>query len=191
MTLSALGIFSAAGAGGVVSLSDYELIETRTVGTATSSVVFSSLDTYASTYKHLQIRYVARSTRTEVNDGIQIRVNGNNGSNYSRHNLAAGGGAVSSTAGVSVTSTISLPIPANSATGSAFGAGVIDILDAYSTTKNKTLRGFGGISSSFTEIAFQSGLFMNTAAITSLTFESTTSNNIAVNTRFSIYGVKG
>jgi hypothetical protein len=191
MTLSALGIFSAAGAGGVVAGSDYDLLETQILGSSQASVVFSSLGTYSATYKHLQIRYVARSARTEVNDGIQIRLNGDSGSNYARHNLAGSGSAVSASAGVSVTSTLSLPIAANSATASAFGAGVIDFLDAYSTTKNKTIRGFGGISSNFNELAFQSGLWLNTAGMTSLTLLSTTGNNIATNSRFSLYGIKG
>lgn len=184
------GILSAAGAGGA-AVGAFDLIETQTVGTATSSVVFTSLDTYASDYKHLQIRIVGRSTRTEVNSGIAVRFNGDTGTNYVLHGLVGSGSSATSFASTGRTNTMGLPMPANNATASAFGAGVVDILDAYSTTKNKTVRALGGIASNFNEIALNSGLWLNTASLTSMTFIDTTGNNIAVNTRISIYGIKG
>jgi hypothetical protein len=66
-----LGILSAAGAGGGGPLaSDYELISTQILTSPQSSITFSSLGTYSSTYKHLQVRAVARSTRCYYKHGV-------------------------------------------------------------------------------------------------------------------------
>jgi hypothetical protein len=186
MTLSALGIFSAAGAGGVAFSSDYELISTTTLGTATNSVTFSSLGTYSSTYKHLQIRYAAKqSNSTSV--GVYGRFNGDTAGNYSWHYLAGNGSSVSSSA---LTSTTSMLVGSAFGTGTAnaFGGGVIDILDTYSTTKNKTVRSLEGRASEW--VALESGSWRNTASITSITLFPDV-YNFSTGSRFSLYGIKG
>jgi hypothetical protein len=189
MTLSALGIFSAAGAGGV---GDYELIESQILGSAASSVTFSSLGTYSSTYKHLQIRTAVRSDRAgQPNSGLFMRLNADTGNNYAVHWLIGNGSAVSSAASTSRSTTVALPLPAATATANAFGGGVIDILDAYSSTKNKTIRSLGGVASSFNELQMASGLWLNTASITSITFVTILSDQFVAGSRFSLYGIKG
>jgi hypothetical protein len=72
----------------------------------------------------------------------------------------------------------------------SFGAGVIDILDFSSTTKNTTTRVLAGNAGTTASVQFQSGLFNNTAAITSMTIFGNTGNLVA-GTRFSLYGIKG
>jgi hypothetical protein len=201
MTLSALGIFSAAGAGGVVA-GDYELIETAIVsGSSTSIITFSNLGTYSSTYKHLQIRYVARSDRaTFSQDAIRVTINGNTtNTDYAVHVLSGDGSSVISGAALgndTATSEIARLVGSGGQTG-AFNAGVCDLLDPYSTTKNKTLRtlsgqtaqsagGFGG-----TFINLYSTLFMSTSSVTSLAFFPRFGTNWVAGTRFSIYGIRG
>jgi hypothetical protein len=77
-------------------------------------------------------------------------------------------------------------------TASSFGAGVIDILDPFSTTKNKTLRGLGGITSSeATNIALRSGSWASTSAVTSITCLPFSADNWVAGSRFSLYGIKG
>lgn len=182
MTLSALGIFSAAGAGGIVFASDYELIETSIVsGSSTSTVTFSSLGTYSSTYKHLQIRAVASSALS--NNDARIRLNGITTSSYSHHNLVGTGSSVVSAASTSDTS-----INAFYLGGTAVGAAVIDILDAYSTSKNKTVRLLQGNTGS-TRVALTSGAFLSTNSITSVSLLSN-AGVWAAGSRFSIYGIK-
>jgi surface protein len=66
----------------------------------------------------------------------------------------------------------------------------VDILDAYSTTKNKTVRSlFGGVGSDVFSSSLASGLFPSTASITSL--DISTFNTFATGTRISLYGIKG
>jgi hypothetical protein len=82
-------------------------------------------------------------------------------------------------------------VAATNTTASAFGAGVIDILDAYSTTKNKTMRTLNGLSGGEVNIRVGSGLWRNTNAITSVTIFDADSTNLVTGSRFSIYGIKG
>jgi hypothetical protein len=185
MTLSALGIFSAAGAGGVQG--DYELIETQILGSSQASVVFSSLATYSSTYKHLQIRVAARSTRSATTDGIDLRINADTGANYSLHLLQGTGTAVSSYGEANTNLIYCGDIPAASTTANSFGALVIDILDCYSTTKNKTAKALSGYTSL---IGLYSGHRRNTESTTSLTVQTRT-GSLATGSRFSLYGIRG
>ena len=164
MTLSALGIFSAAGAGGIAG--DYELIETRIVsGTSTGSVTFSSLGSFSSVYKHLQIRASVRTNRADTTDNLLLRINSDStSSNYHTHSLVGVGSVVVSEASNSFTGAKVMQPTAASATANNFDAGVIDILDAYAT-KNKTLRTLSGNAGN-NRIWLTSNLWMNTATIT-------------------------
>ena len=79
--------------------SSYESIATVTVGAGGSaSVEFTSI---ASTWTHLQIRGIGRTTRTDyVNDNIKININSDTGNNYTTHSLF-GDGASATASGFS------------------------------------------------------------------------------------------
>jgi len=181
MTLSALGIFSAAGAGGGAALSDYELITTSLISSSTSSVTFSSLGTYSSTYKHLQIRYAVFNSTAYW---FALRLNGDTtNANYRTHRLVGNGSTVTSGSTAGDADGMSIFSLYGSSTQPA--SGVIDILDPYSTTKNKTLRAFSRNSA---EVALSSGLYINTAALTSI--ELGAFYPLQSGSRISLYGVK-
>jgi hypothetical protein len=181
-----LGIL--ASAGGIPPIvSDYELISTTILGSTTASVTFSGLNTYSSTYKHLQIRYVAKSNRaSDYLDWIRLDVNG--AAITKQHYLAGAGGAVGSGSDNNFIGYIGGDLVANS-----FGAGVIDLLDSYSTTKNKTIRALSGFRSasggSEESIMLASAFVNNTAIISSLTLDAGF-GNLITGTRVSLYGVK-
>lgn len=181
MTLSALGIFSAAGAGGVAA-GDYDLLETQILGSTQASVVFSSLGAYSPTYKHLQLRVVY----ADSSNASTLRLNGDTGSNYSMHQLFGDGGSVGSGGATSQTS-IFLPLTTN--LSNQFGAYITDILDFGSTTKNTTIKSLGGYSSTGPYIMIRSGAYLSTSAITSITI--TGAGGLLAGSRFSLYGIKG
>jgi hypothetical protein len=188
MTLSALGIFSAAGAGGFPDA--YELIQTQIVsGSSTASVTFSNLGDYFSTYKHLQLRVVARDTATGFSDSfMKLTFNGAT-TNLTSHYLSGNGSTVSS-AFENTGSAINFgSISAANATANIFGAAIVDILDPFSTTKNTTTRCFDGLVASFTYSNIRSGLWNNTAAVTSINVATGRANFVA-GSRLSLYGVK-
>ena len=187
MTLSALGIFSAAGVSGVVP-SDFVLLETNILGSAQSSVTFSNLGTYSPTYRHLQIRAVARSTRTDFDSAIGVQFNATT-SGYFFHELQGNGSTVSSSASTSQTSMRLGFTTGNSSAASAFGAMVLDILDPYSTTKNKTFRAFTG-GTDLNRIRLTSGSLVLTNSLTEIKLNDNFAN-FAIGSRFSLYGIKG
>jgi hypothetical protein len=193
MTLSALGIFSAAGAGGVAFSSDYELIQTALVsGSSTSTVTFSSLGTYSSTYKHLQIRSLAKGSAAFSSGNVRLRFNSDTGNNYAIHKLIGANSAVTALASTSRSSTIA-SLAFNSGTANAFSGGVCDILDAYSASKNKTTRLLSNTrADSTTEfIQLVSGAWFNTASITDIGLDLEDGGNFVAGSRFSIYGIRG
>jgi hypothetical protein len=188
------GILSAAGVSGEVP-SDYELITTTILGTTAASITFSGLAAYASIYKHLQIRAVVRSDRAGLDrDLFYGRLNGDTGNNYSAHSLVGPGNAVVSFNAIP-TSVFELfsYLPAATSTSGEFGAYVLDLLDAYSTSKNKTIRGLssGTIRSSESGIILTSGVWRNTNAVTEAVLFSGTSNSFIAGSRFSLYGIRG
>lgn len=174
--------------GAAAVLGDYESIQTYTVGAGgQASITFSSIP---STYKHLQVRGIARTSNTEIN--LQIRLNGDTGGNYMAHNLqgdgSTAGGYSSSTGG---TNMFLLRVATNSTTAGTFGAGVIDVLDYANTNKNTTLRsltGYDANGSGF--INLLSGLWLNTAAVNSIQIYNAGGANLAEYSTFALYGVK-
>jgi hypothetical protein len=78
----------------------------------------------------------------------------------------------------------------NSTTANAVNAGVIDILDYSSSTKNTTLRGLYGMNDNAIAICLSSGLYNQTTAVSSITLTAS-ANNFASLSRFSLYGIRG
>ena len=164
-----------------------EPIATTLVGSGgVNQVTFGDIP---QTYKHLQVRFIGRNTST--NDSIRFRLNGDTGSNYTRHLLYGNGTSAIAAAGTSATSLGIANFPTSSTTASVFGAGVIDILDYANTNKYTTTRTLAGFDANGSgNIFLYSGLWLNTDAITSITF-IWDANSHAQHTRFSLYGIKG
>lgn len=180
------GVFSAAGAGGGGAAGAYELISTTLISTNTASVTFD-VSSYASTYKHLQVRF---TSRVSIDQGIQPRMtfNSDTASNYSRHQLTGDGSSVSSFGGANATNMfLGATIPGNS-TSNAFSAHIVDILNFASTSVYKTMRCFSGCTP-VNDIKLTSGNWRSTSAITSITIDSL--DYFVSGSRFSIYGIKG
>jgi len=175
---------------GAVPSSEY-LIETVTLPSDTPSVTFDNLAQFNGVYRHFQIVGTVRSTRGDTDSYLHLQFNGDFGTNYNSHYLRGTGSAVSSgdlsTAYPNGIADLAA-IPGATAPGNSFGALVIDILDPFKTTKNTTTRSLSGQAASYSRIALTSGLWRNTAPITSITLDDIFANFTA-NTRFSLYGV--
>lgn len=184
-----LGIFASQGR---VSTS-YESIATVTLSSGASSIDFTSIP---NTYKHLQIRGIARNNSTAANDleGLLIQYNADTGSNYSWHALR-GDGATASAAAASAQSYIySGYHPSNGSTSNTFAAFVIDILDYADTNKYKTQRVLGSVetnNSSNSQVTLFSGNWRSTSAISSIKIYSSGARNFLQYSQFALYGIKG
>jgi hypothetical protein len=186
-----LGILAASGA----SAGSFDLLETQVLTGSASSVTFSSLNTYAAIYKHLQIRYVAKSDRSsgDGNDAMIMTLNGDSGANYNSHILQGDGSSVVSgfeTYQNAMEYTYIAGTGGN--TTGAFGSGVMDLLDPFSTSKFKTRRTLvnNSLGGSFKTVSISSAMWRNTAAISSITFDQRYGSNFVAGSRFSLYGIK-
>lgn len=161
------------------------LIASATGTGSSNTITFSSIP---STYTSLQIR----GSFLDVTGGqiITMRFNGDTGTNYAAHDLyglsngtvAADGYASASSFYVQELGTrLTYPSPA-----------IVDIHNYASTTQYKTARVFSGIdanSATQSGVELGSGLWMNTAAINSISIICTA--NFATTTKVSLYGMIG
>lgn len=167
----------------------YESISTVTVGAGgASSITFSSIPT---TYTHLQIRYLARGTVASTVQEFYLRYNGSSANYNGGHYLyGEGTGAFVGKYGYSTVAVLEQLI-AGSGTASVFNAGIIDVLDYANTNKYKTHRSFGGFDANGTGyISFNSSLWMDTTAVSSITMLPS-SSNFAQYSSFALYGIRG
>lgn len=181
-----LGFFAVAGAGAGGG-ADFVRLETTLLTSDTASVTFSSLGSY-SAYKHLQIRATLQDT-----NGQLLRLTFNNtggGTDYAVHRLQGDGSSVSSQQQNSTDMITLASLPARGNESNTFMAWIFDILDFSSISKNTTVRVLGGSSqTSYQRIGLYSGLYANTAAITSIKLE-VTAGSLTSGSRLSLYGIK-
>jgi hypothetical protein len=173
------------------STSSYESIATVSVGSGgVSDVTFSSIP---STYTHLQVRLIGRTNRSDQNgDFFKTTLNSDTGSNYSWHFMRGNGTNTTTNAGASDNMMEVNRIPGSLITANIFGAIVIDILDYKNTNKYTTIRALGGFDGNGSgEIFVNSGLWQNTAAVTSITFTNSGGRTIQQYSSFALYGIKG
>lgn len=166
-------------------------IATYTVsGTSTTSFSFSGIP---QTFSHLQIRASWQGqTNTSGNSGY-LRFNGDTGNNYCWHYILGSGSSVVAGNTTTTGSIIFGNYPWASGSSNLFTAGnIIDILDYTNTNKTKTIKclnGYdtgGGIQAAW----IFTGSWLNTAAITSISFEVIGSGNYFVpGSRFDLYGI--
>lgn len=156
----------------------YEAIATQTLGTAAASVTFSSI---SGAYTDLILVAAAIGT-----GDLQIygRVNGDSGSNYSNTFLAGNGTSASSIRQSNVTSFQGDYYLAVSADG---GLTTYNFMNYSNTTTYKTILARSGLGNKGTNAIVN--LWRNTAAISSITL-TTSANNFAIGSTFSLYGIK-
>ncbi len=168
----------------------FESIATATL--SGGSVTFSSI---SSTYKHLQIRFTGRySSASTGASSYALQINGDTGANYYFHTADGDGATVNANATAPFSGYMLLGyIPRNNALTSTYGAAIIDIIDYASTSKNKTVRSFNGVSlngGAGQSVQMASGLWASTSAINSISIVAY-GNNWDGNTSVALYGIKG
>jgi hypothetical protein len=162
----------------------YTLIEAKTLGSAVSSVTFSSIP---QTYTDLNLLCSIRTSRSGVAENILLGFNGSTSSFNSKDLIGQG------TSGVDNATVARLACFGNGDTSTAntFSNSSIYIPN-YTSSSNKSY------SSDTAEeaddpLAFVSliaGLWSNTAAITSIELTTALANNFKTNCTFYLYGIK-
>ena len=169
----------------------FDSIATVTAGVGGSTTItFSSIP---QTYKHLQIRSIARNITGGGSEDTQaaMRFNGDSNANYTYHLIGGNGTAISTAGGVSQTSATASFVAGSSTTASCFSVGVCDILDYTNTNKYKVVRLLGGddYNNANGNVYLWSNLWLSTSAITQIVI--TNSNNYAQYSSFALYGITG
>jgi hypothetical protein len=155
------------------------LIQSYVLNTTTASVEFD-VTGLGSQFRHLQLAISAISP----SDVSFMRFNGDSGSNYRVHGLRGNGSTVSSYV-IGGSAQTNLQLSTILASNTTYTK-VIDILDAFNTNKNTTIRGLIGNSNQGIELI--SGVYLQTAAITSIFLRPFT-GSYSTGSRFSLYGV--
>jgi hypothetical protein len=155
--------------------SAYEIAKYTVPSGGISEVTFA----VPSGYRHIRLETSVRGNRTPVTyDGFNMRFNGDSGSNYSYHTVYGDGraGGPFAEAGTSSSAISVAQVPGSASLANSFGAAIIDVLDHASTTKNKTVRSLNGYESNttgysniYSAIAFTTGAWYNTSAVSSIT----------------------
>ena len=158
----------------------YDKIATSTLGSAASTVTFSSI---SSAYTDLVLVAYMKPISGGNNNAL-LRFNNDSGSNYSATYLAGDGSAASSTRGTNDTG---LFVSYGNANGSNEPIFKFNIQNYSNSTTFKTTLNRNDAAGGWTSAIV--GLWRNTAAITRLDIV-TTSTNIEVGSTFTLYGIK-
>jgi hypothetical protein len=160
----------------------YEPIATQTLGSAASSITFSSI---SSGYTDLRLVFVLKNTSA---DNPIVRLNSDSGTNYSRTILRGNGSSASSGRGTSTNETI---LGYNFSGGSAqFTFYTLDFF-SYAGSTNKTFlvtasEDENGIGYTTSIVS----LYRSTSPITTITLSNFSSNTFASGTTATLYGIK-
>jgi hypothetical protein len=168
-----------------------EPIATTLVGaTSVNSIIFNDIP---QTYKHLQIRVLVRTDRASAQgDYIKLIFNSDIATNYAGHELSGWNGSVLSAVNTSVGAAYVNRFAAASQAANTFGAGVIDILDYATNSKNKTIRSLAGWDDNTAgNPHFNSALWINVNSINSIRITAGGGTLLTQYSRFSLYGIKG
>jgi hypothetical protein len=155
--------------------STYTPIATTTLGSAASSVTFSSI---SGSYTDLIL--VANYTGSVSDQFLNIQFNSDTGSNYSNTNLFGDGSSATSNRNSNATAVRAAFY------GSAQSNFIANVMNYSNTTTNKTVVSRDNTN---TFVVSRVNLWRSTSAITSMVL-AMSSGNIASGSTFTLYGVK-
>ena len=162
----------------------YEPIATTTLGSAASTITFSTIP---ATYTDLRLVLVAQGNSTT---NAAIRFNSDTGSNYSITQLQGDGGGVYSQGTTNQSSIGYVQIPNNGGTpNNTFGMVTYDIFSYAGSTNKTVLLADAGDMNGSGNINRVVGLWRNTAAITSITITTLGAATYVANTTATLYGI--
>lgn len=188
-----LGIYASSMQPALSATLAFDSIQTVSVGSGGSATI--SFTSIPSTYKHLKILGIGRTTVASVNaDDVYLQFNNDTGANYTYHRVLGTSGTPTAY-GTSPTNQMTIAsnaFPRGNSNASVYGVFEADILDYTNANIYKTVRSTGGTTISGGGIAITTGLwFGSTNAITTITITAEGSHTFAQYSHFALYGMKG
>jgi hypothetical protein len=166
--------------------STYEPIATTTLGSTSTSVVFSSIP---QTYTDLVVIFTGTNTTANNAMSLEVEMNGDSGSNYSYTNVFENGSASALSGRASNYDGGNSGLTNKNSSGIA----VINFMNySNSTTYKSWLSRFGAVGGPEPQNGTVVGLWRNTSAITQLNFNRPAgqSGTFDVGCTFTLYGIK-
>jgi hypothetical protein len=158
----------------------YEPIATTTLGSAASSITFSSISS-----AYTDLRFVVAVKPNDTTTFAYVQFNNDTGSNYSGTELVGNGASAASyresSSGNGVPILIADYIPNQN------GLITLDIFSYSGSTNKTTLATYSGDNAGSGYVSRAVGLWRNTAAITSVKLVG---GNFAAGTTATLYGIK-
>jgi hypothetical protein len=160
-----------------------KLIESKTLGTSQASIEFTSIPQDGTDL--VAVLSVRSSRSGEIDDPVEMRINGGSTAISTRYLRGSGASAVSATS----TTDIYFGTAAGATSNTFDNASVYLPNYAGSTNKSFSVDGVGENNATTAYQAITAGLWANTAAITSLLFKSRTGNNFVAGSTISLYKI--
>jgi hypothetical protein len=173
-----------------MAVSAYEIIETKTLGTATATVTFTSIP---QTYTDLVLVTQSRASTSGANDiDIGIGFNGDTSSVYSRTVFSGNGSAAASSRGTGNSVIFGARHPLSSGTANVLGVATWNIMNyAQANTYKTVLVRSSCDGASVNDVRAVVGLWSGTAAaITSLSLILASGGSFAIGSTFTLYGIR-
>jgi hypothetical protein len=161
----------------------YSLINSTTLGSAQSSVTFSSIP---ATFTDLVLVLSLTNNSGVTAPAVYVRVNGDTGSNYSTTMVYGTGSAAGSGRGSN--NTYALINWLGGGSNSIIVNGIVNFLDYSNTTTFKTL--IHRYNNSSAEVDAGVSLWRSTSAINSITVLDTTTRDFVSGSTFKLYGIE-
>jgi hypothetical protein len=158
----------------------YEPIATTTLGTAASSITFSSI---SSAYTDFRVVLVGKCAGNASGNTFEFSINGDTGTNYSRTQLKGDGASATS---ARTTSQTSISINTDKKLDSMYMV-TVDAF-SYAGSTNKTfLMSWSGDFNTEGNVVRSVGLYRSASAVTSIAFA--TSGNFVSGDTATLYGI--
>lgn len=158
----------------------YTPIATTTLGSAQSSVTFSSLGSYTDIFLR-----VTATNDTPATSNMQLRFNGDTGTNYSYTRLLGNGSSASSSNGANQTA---MAFAYYADDPNDFGVMEANIQNFSNTTTYKPVISRGSVATVM--VSAYVGTWRSTAAITSITILNSSGVNFKAGSTFTIWGIQ-
>jgi hypothetical protein len=155
----------------------YDRIATTTLGSAQTSVTFSSISG-----SYTDLRLIINGALNTAVDPITINVNSDTGSNYSYILLYGNGSSALSTLTANLTAFRAGYI------GTSQSNTLVDFMNYSNTATQKAILGRGNIAN--WGATAQISLWRSTVAITSMTIQSLSAYSFISGSTFTLYGIK-
>ena len=162
--------------------STYTPIATTTLGTAQSSVSFSSF----SGYTDLVLVIQARQTGAYTAQQIVFRWNGDSGTNYSETTLQGTGTSAVSSRDANISFAYLGSCPSGNATAGVFGNLIVNFMNYSNSTTYKTV--LARENNALGEALAAVSVYRSNSPITSISIAADT-NNFAAGSTFTLWGI--